>query len=155
MSERKKIAAIVTAYFPFSHADVIVSKFLKGFPADGGLHQPEVEIVSMYLDQLHEKDVGMELARECGVEIYFSIAKALCLGGKELAVDGVLIIGEHGDYAWNERKNSTCIHDAISSSRFAAYSLLRAVRYRCLAINTCRGVGSKPSGCMIDQKSWM
>ena len=104
MSERKKIAAIVTAYFPFSHADVIVSKFLKGFPADGGLHQPEVEIVSMYLDQLHEKDVGVDLARECGVEIYFSIAKALCLGGKELAVDGVLIIGEHGDYAWNEKE---------------------------------------------------
>ena len=104
MSERKKIAAIVTAYFPFSHADVIVSKFLKGFPADGGLHQPEVEIVSMYLDQLHEKDVGVDLARECGVEIYFSIAKALCLGGTELAVDGVLIIGEHGDYAWNEKE---------------------------------------------------
>ena len=30
MSERKKIAAIATAYYPFSHADEIISKFLKG-----------------------------------------------------------------------------------------------------------------------------
>ena len=35
MSMRKKIAAIATAYYPFSHADLIISKFLKGFPADG------------------------------------------------------------------------------------------------------------------------
>src|ERR1051326_731236 len=33
-----------------------------------------------------------------------SIVKALTLGGRELAVDGVLLIGEHGDYAWNERE---------------------------------------------------
>ena len=104
MSECKKIAAIATAYYPFSHADVIISKFLKGFPADGQLQAPKVEIVSMYMDQLHDKDVGVELAREHGVEMYFSIPSALCLGGKELAVDGVLIIGEHGDYAWNEKE---------------------------------------------------
>jgi len=34
MSERKKIAAIITCYYPFSHADVIVIKFLKGFFTD-------------------------------------------------------------------------------------------------------------------------
>ena len=102
MSERKKIAAIATAYYPFSHADVIISKFLKGFPADGELLAPDVDIVSMYMDQRSERDVGEQLAREHGVEIYFSISSALCLGGSELAVDGVLIIGEHGDYAWNE-----------------------------------------------------
>src|ERR1051326_6196650 len=33
-----------------------------------------------------------------------SIVKALTLGGRELAVDGVLLIGEHGDYAWNEKE---------------------------------------------------
>jgi len=38
------------------------------------------------------------------VPIYESIPQALTLGGKELAVDGVLIIGEHGDYAWNEKE---------------------------------------------------
>ena len=44
MSEGKKIAAIATAYYPFSHADVIISKFLKGFPADGELQAPKVWI---------------------------------------------------------------------------------------------------------------
>jgi len=104
MAERKKIAAIVTAYFPRSHADVVVTKFLKGFPTDEGLLSPEVDIVSMYLDQIHERDIGVETAKAFGVPIYESIPQALTLGGKELAVDGVLIIGEHGDYAWNEKE---------------------------------------------------
>ena len=104
MSERKKIAAIATAYYPFSHADVIISKFLKGFPSDKALIAPQVDLVSMYMDQDHERDVGRDLARQYGVEIYPSIPAALCLGGNELVVDGVLIIGEHGDYAWNEKE---------------------------------------------------
>ena len=33
-----------------------------------------------------------------------SIVKALTLGAETLAVDGVLLIGEHGDYAWNEKQ---------------------------------------------------
>jgi hypothetical protein len=103
MSERKRIAAIVTAYYPASHADVIVSKFLKGFPTDDGLLFPQVDVVSMYMDQIHPRDVGGKLAEEHSVTIYPSIRQALTLGGKELAVDGVLLIGEHGDYAWNEK----------------------------------------------------
>ena len=104
MSSPVKIAAIITAYFPRSHADVIVTKFLKGFPTDGGLLPPEVEIVSMYLDQVHERDIGLALAEQHGVPRYQSIPQALTLGGKELAVDGVLLVGEHGDYAWNEKE---------------------------------------------------
>ena len=104
MSRKKKIAAIVTTWYARSHADVIVTKFLKGFPSDDGLIPPQVEVVSLYMDQVHEKDVGLELAREHGVPVYNSIPKALTLGGEKLAVDGVLIIGEHGDYAWNEKQ---------------------------------------------------
>jgi hypothetical protein len=32
------------------------------------------------------------------MKIYPSIAEALTLGGNKLAVDGVVIVGEHGDY---------------------------------------------------------
>ena len=103
MSQNKKIAAIITTYYPHSHADVIVSKFLKGFPTDDGLLAPQVDIVSMYIDQIHKNDVGIELAQEHNVTRYPSIPQALCLGGQKLAVDGVLLIGEHGDYAWNEQ----------------------------------------------------
>ena len=101
---KKKIAAVITEYRPRSHADVIVSKFLKGFPTDEGLCAPRVEIASMYIDQFPENDMGRAMAQEHGVPIFNSISAALCLGGRELAVDGVLSIGEHGDYAWNEKE---------------------------------------------------
>jgi hypothetical protein len=99
---RKKIACVVTTYFTNSHADVVVGKFIRGFPTDEGLLPPEVEIVSLYMDQLSEKDVGVALLRRHGVMLCSTINEALCLGGKELAVDGVLSIGEHGSYAHNE-----------------------------------------------------
>ena len=104
MTERKKIAAIITVYFPGSHADVIVTKYLKGFPTDDGLIPPRVDIVSMYVDQFCEDELSRRFAAEHGVPIYKSIVEALTLGGKELAVDGVLLIGEHGKYAWNEKE---------------------------------------------------
>ncbi|MCZ6636152.1 MAG: hypothetical protein O7G87_22370 [bacterium] len=104
MAERKKIAAVITTYFPRSHADVILTKFLKGFPTDEGHLEPQVDVAAMYMDQIHERDVGVELAKEYGVPMFRSIPEALTLGGKELAVDAVLVIGEHGDYAWNEKE---------------------------------------------------
>ncbi len=99
-----KIAAIVTEYRPNSHADVIVGKFLRGFPTDEGLIAPRVEIASMYIDQVNPTDTGVETAKAFGVPIYPSILRALTLGGEELAVDGVLIIGEHGEYPLNEKE---------------------------------------------------
>lgn len=104
MSKRKRVAAVITEYRPRSHADVIVTKFLHGFPADDGLHAPRVDVASMYIDQFPDNDMGRRIAAEHDVPVYDSIVKALTLGGKELAVDGVLLIGEHGDYAWNEKE---------------------------------------------------
>jgi hypothetical protein len=118
MPERKKIAAIVTTYFQGSHADLIASKFLDGFPTASGLVSPSVDLVSMYMDQLHGADVGMAAAQSHGVTVYPSIRGALTLvppsqahwptaadwQDGELAVDGVLLIGEHGDYARNEKE---------------------------------------------------
>jgi hypothetical protein len=103
MAERKKIAAIITEYRVPAHADVIVGKFIKGFPTDDGMQQPQVDIVSMYLDQIPENDIGLKVSEKYNIPVYYSIPKALCLGGKELAVDGVIAIGEHGDYAFNEK----------------------------------------------------
>ena len=103
MSERKKIAAIITEYRVHAHADVIVGKFIKGFPTDDGLIEPKVDIGSMYLDQIPDSDVGMAVSEKHGIPVYSSIPQALCLGGEELAVDGVLSIGEHGSYAFNEK----------------------------------------------------
>ena len=104
MPGRKRIAAIVTEYFAGSHADVIITKFLKGFPTDDGFQAPRVDVASIYIDQVSEQDIGVAMATEHGVPIHTSIAAALTLGGDSLAVDGVLLIGEHGDYAWNEKQ---------------------------------------------------
>ena len=104
MSDRKKVAAVITTYYPNSHADVIATKFMVGFPADDGFHKPQVDLVSIYLDQIHERDIGVGLAQKHGVPIYPSIRAALTQGGDKLAVDGVLFVGEHGDYPWNEKE---------------------------------------------------
>lgn len=102
METKKKVAAIITTYFPNSHADVIATKYMKGYPTDEDFKPPRVELVSIYLDQIDSRDIGVGLAEEHNVPIYPSIRQALTLGESELAVDGVLLIGEHGDYPHNE-----------------------------------------------------
>ncbi len=37
------------------------------------------------------------------MKLYSTIAEALTLGGSKLAVDGVVIVGEHGNYQRNEK----------------------------------------------------
>jgi hypothetical protein len=103
MSERLRVAAIVTIYHPWSHADVIVTKLLKGMSTDEGFLPPEVDVVAMYLDHVLESDIGVGMAAQFGVPIYPSIRRALHAGSTSLNVDAVLLIGEHGDYPWNER----------------------------------------------------
>ena len=99
---KKKIAAIVTEYRRWSHADVIVGKLLEGYDHDGKAG-PAMEVVSMYVDQTPKNDWSRDLAKKHGFTIYDSIEKALTRGGKTLAVEGVLCIGEHGKYPSNKR----------------------------------------------------
>ncbi|MEE2658242.1 MAG: hypothetical protein VX733_07040 [Candidatus Latescibacterota bacterium] len=98
-----RVAAICTIYHPKSHADVIVTKFLKGGSTDEGHHDYDVEIVSLYIDHVLENDIGMGLAKQFGVPVYPSIRRALHAGTETLGVDAVLLVGEHGDYPWDER----------------------------------------------------
>jgi hypothetical protein len=98
----KRVAAIVTEYRRWSHADVIVGKILEGYHHDGK-EFPRLRLVSMYVDQFPERDMSRELAKRHNFTIHDSIEGALTLGRKELAVDGVLCIGEHGKYPTNNR----------------------------------------------------
>ncbi len=99
---KKKVAAIVTEYRLHSHADVIVGKILEGFNHDGG-PGPNLRLVSMYVDQFPASDMSRDLAKKHGFTIHETIESALTQGGKELAVDGVLCIGEHGKYPANAK----------------------------------------------------
>jgi hypothetical protein len=102
MRASKQVAAIITEYRLHSHADVIIGKILEGFNHDGGAG-PAMKLASMYVDQFPASDMSRNLAKKHGVPIFDRIADALTLGGKELAVDGVLCIGEHGQYPDNDK----------------------------------------------------
>ncbi len=102
MHPAKRVAAVITEYRTNSHADVIVGKILEGFDQKGG-PGPDLKVVSMYVDQFPEKDLSRDLAKKHGFTITKTIEEALTLGGKKLAVDGVLNIGEHGKYPFNDK----------------------------------------------------
>ena len=100
MTRRPKIAALVSTYHRYAHAQHIVDRFLEGYGWNGRHHRPEMDLVSLYVDQVKENDVSRE--RESRFEdltIYPTIADALTLGGNELAVDGVLL-NEKGQTLW-------------------------------------------------------
>jgi len=103
---KKKIAAIVTMYTDDrrlkSHAAVIIGRMLAGYSPDGVWTEPQTRIVSMYTDQVSSNDLSRGLAAKYGFRIYPTIAQALTLGGDKLAVDGVVFVGEHGDYPTND-----------------------------------------------------
>jgi hypothetical protein len=99
----KKVAALVTAYFRYSHADNIVTRFMEGYSIVGKSYPPPCKVASLYIEQVDDKDIGRPLARRWGVPLVKSIPEALTLGGDKLAVDGVLIVAEHGNYPHNER----------------------------------------------------
>ncbi|MEZ5352105.1 MAG: hypothetical protein R2762_05665 [Bryobacteraceae bacterium] len=99
----KRIAAIVTEYRKLSHADVIVGKYLEGYNQDDQPPYPRSKIVSLFTEQVPATDLSREKAARYGVPIHRSVRDALTLGTGKLAVDGVLLIGEHGEYPLNEK----------------------------------------------------
>lgn len=101
--EPKRIAAIVTEYRPGSHADVVIGKYLEGYKQNDRPPYPRSKIVSMFTEQVPKADMSRERAKKYGVPIYRTVQEALTLGGERLAVDGVILIGEHGDYPTNDK----------------------------------------------------
>lgn len=107
---RPKVALIVTSYFAGSHADVVATRLIEGYEWLDEHVDARVDVAGMYLEQLgadsasgeRQADIGVEIARRNGVEIHPTVGEALACGGTGLAVDGVVIIGEHGDYEENE-----------------------------------------------------
>jgi hypothetical protein len=100
---RKQLAIITTVWRYQSHAQHMGDRFLVGYPMNGRWHRPAMDVVALYVDQKPKDDQSAERARSLDFKVYPTIAEALRRGGKTLAVDGVLIIGEHGDYPHNEK----------------------------------------------------
>lgn len=114
---RKKLAVITTLWNYHSHAWHMAERFLHGYPRQGKWHRPELEVVSAYVDQTPDGDLSRPRADEFGFKIYPSVAEALRCGGDRLAVDAVLLIGEHGNYPVNE----------IGQKQYPRYQLFRQI----------------------------
>ncbi len=94
----RRVAAAVTEYRHNSHADVIVSRLLLTDMLDGTGRDSPLKLVSLYTDQRPATDISRLLAASHRFPIRPTIADALTLGTGALAVDGVLLLAEHGDY---------------------------------------------------------
>ena len=113
----KRLAVVTTLWNYHSHAWHMAERFLMGYPRGGRWHRPPIKVVSAYVDQQPESDLSRGRAKEFGFPIYPTIAETLRCGGKRLAVDAVLVIGEHGDYPVNE----------IGQKQYPRYQFFRQV----------------------------
>ena len=100
----KRIAVVTTIYRYLSHAQHMGDRFLVGYPRDGRWHKPDMQVVSLYVDQKPRgRPERGARARSSASRSIPTIAETLRCGGDKLAVDGVLLIGEHGNYPRNEK----------------------------------------------------
>jgi hypothetical protein len=97
----KLVTGILTTYFKGSHSDVLIGRLLEGWKIDGGIG-PSLKLSSLYIDQTVKTEFGRELAKKYNIPIFETIEGAVTVGTKGIPIDGVLSIGEHGDYPRNE-----------------------------------------------------
>lgn len=99
----KTLALVASTYHYLSHAYHICGRYLDGYRKNGNHHFPDVNLASAYVEQITERDLSRDLAKQHGFRVATTIEDALTLGTGKLAVDGVLLICEHGDYPYNSR----------------------------------------------------
>jgi hypothetical protein len=98
-ASRPRVACILNVYSPNSHADVFLSRLLDGYRLNGRWHSPRLTTASFYVDQFPFNDMAREQAAEYGIRICRSVTEAI------EGVDGIAMIGEHGDYPRTPRGN--------------------------------------------------
>lgn len=101
---KKRIACLSSTYHVRSHSDNFITRFLEGYWIHEKYYDPPFTVASLWLDQVHPADIGHRLAAAYNFPVTKSIAEALTLGTGKLAVDGVVLVCEHGDYPHNEKQ---------------------------------------------------
>ncbi len=100
---RKRIAFLGTEVRTHSHAQHFLDRMTLGYGWNGAWQQPRVDVAAVYIDQFPEGDLARGRVKRHNLKLFPTIAEALTLGSSKLAVDGVVIIAEHGDYPKNEK----------------------------------------------------
>ena len=116
---RKRIAAITTAYFKYSHADDIITKFIEGYAIAGRTHAPPLRGRRAWqIEQFPEPATSAGGWRPGTASPCSTPPRgALTLGGADLDVDGVLLIGGARRLSRSTRRASSSIPVAGCSTR--------------------------------------
>src|SRR5690606_40280743 len=92
---RPRIAFLGTTVYRHSHAQHFLDRLTEGYTWGGRWAAPRLDVASVYIDQFPGgTDLGRERIARYKLKQFPSVREALTLGGKELAVDGVVLIGE-------------------------------------------------------------
>ncbi|HXJ43289.1 MAG TPA: hypothetical protein VNH18_28670, partial [Bryobacteraceae bacterium] len=103
-SKRPQIAVLANTYKFHLHTQHIIDRILDGYGFGGVFRHSPLDVVSIYVEQRGEGDLVTERAKRYpGMKVCSSVADALTRGTGKLAVDGVVYIGEQGDYPRNEK----------------------------------------------------
>ena len=103
-TQRKRIAFLGTEVRQHSHAQHFLDRHAMGYTYGGKWQEPRFDIASVFIDQFPAQgDLGKQRIEKYKLKSFGTIEEALTLGTSKLAVDGVVIIGEHGDYPVNEK----------------------------------------------------
>lgn len=83
---------------------MILSRWLTHRDSDAqwGWNGPRTKLVSLYAAQFNARDIARKVCQEHDLPLYDDVRGALTTGSGKLAVDAVLLIGEHGEYPLNE-----------------------------------------------------
>lgn len=141
-----RIALIATTWYEASHADILGRALIAGYEWDGAWSEPRVEVVGVHLEQrgISKKgrtkpDIGVDFLTEHGIPLFDTPAEALGAGRPGVNVDGVMIIGEHGDYEDNEYGQKLYprrrLYDAVLSAMIATDTFVPVFNDKHLAWN--------------------
>ena len=101
--KKKTVAFLGTEVRTHSHAQHFLDRLTLGYGWRGKWVMPRVDVASVYIDQFPERDLARGRVKRHDLRLCASIEEALTLGTGRLAVDGVVIIAEHGKYPRNEK----------------------------------------------------
>ena len=107
---RKKIALLGTVIFEHSHTQHILDRLCSGYSWQGRWQEPRLDVAAVHIAQFPEgdgkekkPDLGRQRIERYSLKSFPTVREALTLGTGKLAVDGVVIIAEHGDYPKNDK----------------------------------------------------